>query len=199
MGEEKIHSAQELLLQQQTVGVLNSKAKDIGQNFYHYTRIDAVKDILRGDERGNRFFFARNISVMNDTNEAKLHEDTGKKVHSFCTCSSKHEKIPLWYLYSGICGNGARLGFSPGRMLKFIKSIQVVYPVMDKEVDYDHPLHIHKDFDLECGWVFYLMNGNNRVCIATTFTRWKSQIRMFSNTAILLRIIHGNMKRNFVL
>ena len=155
--------AEELFLKNQTAEILSSKAKDLGKNFYHYTRAENVKKILNGDSNGNHFFFVRNISGMNDLNEAKLHEKDGKKIHSFCTCCSKHEKIPLWYLYSGICGNGARLGFTPGRMLRFLKSIAVIYPVENGKANYAAPLHIDTDFELQCGWIYYLMDGNNRV------------------------------------
>ena len=152
-----------LFLRCQTDEILRSKAKDLGKSFYHYTQAQTVKKILQADSIGNHFFFVRNISGMNDLNEAKLHEKNGNKIHSFCTCCSKHEKIPLWYLYSGICGNGARLGFSPGRMLRFLQSISVVYPVENGQVNYALPLHKGEDFQLHCGWVYYLLDGNNRV------------------------------------
>ena len=163
MDTEKIFPAEELFLRSQTEEILCSKAKDLGKNFYHYTQANNVRKILHGDSKGNHFFFVRNISSMNDLNEAKLHQENGNKIHSFCTCCSKHEKIPLWYLYSGICGNGARLGFTPGRMLSFLKSIQMVYPVEDGTVNYAVPLHRGEGFELQCGWVYYLMDGGNRV------------------------------------
>lgn len=131
--------------------------------FYHYTTTDSLVKILTKDEKGNCFFFVRNISEMNDISESELHKVDGKKIHSFCTCCSRHEKIPLWYLYSGICGRGSRIKFTPANMLKFLNSINVVYPVIDNKVDYSNPLtRKNNDFNLLCGWVYY-MDGNREV------------------------------------
>lgn len=158
-----IHTFSEIAKLNQTEEILKYKAKDIDKNFYHYTTSNSLRDILTADDKGNRFFFVRNIKEMNDLNEAELHKSEGDKIHSFCTCCTKYEKIPLWYLYSGICGNGARLGITPGKMLKFLNSIKTVYPVITGKVDYSKPLLIETDFDMMCGWVYYVMDGNNRV------------------------------------
>lgn len=169
MVDEKVYTADEIFQLNQTDRIMKSKAKDINKNFYHYTTVDSINKILSGDEYGNRFIFVRNIAKMNDLNEAEIHKSNGNKIHSFCTCCTKHEKIPLWYLYSGICGNGARLGFTPGKMLKFLNSIETVYPVVNGKADYSSPLKNGTDFELMCGWVFYLMDGNNRVMYRNKF------------------------------
>lgn len=163
MSVEKIYTADEIFNLNKTDQIISSKAKDIESNFYHYTTISNVDKILSGDDKGNRFIFASNLLQMNDRNEAERHKLNGDKIHSFCLCCTKHEKIPLWYLYSGICGNGARLGFTPGKMLKFISNIDCVYPVKNGKVDYGIPLKKNVDFELQCGWVYYLMDGNNRI------------------------------------
>lgn len=162
-SNEKIYNIEEIFALNQTDKILKSKAKEIDKNFYHYTKLNAVDDILFGDENNNKFFFVRNIDSMNDVDEKELHKKNAKKIHSFCTCCTKYEKIPLWYLYSGISGKGARIGFTPGKMIKFLNSITCVYPVNDNKVDYVHPLKIEKDFELKCGWVYYLMGGNTHV------------------------------------
>lgn len=159
----KTYAYEEIFSFNNTEKILASKAEEIKKNFYHYTSYESLRKILTGDDQGNHFFFVRSISEMNDRNEAKLHLDDGDKIHSFCTCCTKHEKIPLWYLYSGICGRGVRLGITPGKMLKFLRDIELVYPVAGGKVDYSSPLRIHNDFDLLCGWVYYLMDGNNRI------------------------------------
>jgi hypothetical protein len=109
-----------ILINNQTNDILKRSAQEIGKKFYHHTTKESVFNILRPDEKGNRFFFLRNILEMNDRDESKLHKTNGKKIHSFCTCCTKYEKIPLWYMYSGICGDGARIGITPGKMLNFI-------------------------------------------------------------------------------
>ena len=169
MVTNRKYVAYEILSFNQTERIMGSSAKELGKNFYHYTTVDSVNKILTCDENGNCFFFIRNIEQMNDLNEAELHKSESNKIHSFCTCCTSHEKIPLWYLYSGICGNGARLGFTPGKMIKFLKSIKVVYPVVDNKVDYSNQLKINADFELSCGWIYYLMDGNNRVLYRNKF------------------------------
>lgn len=163
MDTQKTYTCAELFSLNQTEQILTSKAEDIKKNFYHYTTFENLQKILTGDNQGNHFFFVRSINDMNDRNEARWHQEDGDKIHSFCTCCTKHEKIPLWYLYSGICGRGVRLGITPGKMLKFLRDIELVYPVIGGKVDYSTPLRIHNDFDLLCGWVYYLMDGNNRI------------------------------------
>lgn len=163
MRTDNVYEVEDILFQNQTEQILGSKARQIGKNFYHYTRVENVLKILSGDESGNCFFHISNLLCMNDVNEATLHRENGDHIHSFCLCCSKHEKIPLWYLYSGICGKGARIGFTPGKMLQFLRSIDTVYPVVGGQPDYEKPLKIHRDFEMQCGWVYYLMDGRNRV------------------------------------
>ena len=169
MATEKVYTHEEIFALNQTDQIMKSKAKEIGKNFYHYTTVNSVDGILAGDGYGNHFIFVRNITKMNDLNEAEWHKDDGDRIHSFCTCCTRHEKIPLWYLYSGIRGNGARLGFTPGKMIEFLNSIKVAYPVEKGKVDYSKMLKINEDFELLCGWVYYLMDGNNRIMHKNTF------------------------------
>ena len=115
--EEKVYEVAEIFSLNQTNEIMKSKARDVGKGFYHYTTTEKLEKILAKDERGNRFLFASNFKEMNDKKEETWHKTTGDRIHSFCTCCTRHEKIPLWYIYSGICGNGVRIGFTPGKML----------------------------------------------------------------------------------
>ena len=163
MGTKQKYAAAELFSFNNTQQILESKANEFNKKFYHYTTVDKLLRILKADQAGRCFFFCSSIAGMNDESEIRLHKEDGRKIHSFCTCYANHEKIPLWYLYSGICGNGARIGFPPGKMLRFLRSIEAVYPVDGDQINYSTPLKIEKDFSLDCGWVFYLMDGNNRI------------------------------------
>ena len=163
MEEKKIWEAKEVFSRNNTQQILKSKAGDFDKKFYHYTTVDKLMAILKGDKNGDCFLFCRSIAAMNDESEKKWHKEKSKKIHSFCVCYANHEKIPLWYLYSGICGNGARIGFPPGKMLALLRSIDTIYPVIGGQIDYATPLKKEEDFSLDCGWVFYLMDGNNRI------------------------------------
>lgn len=164
----KIYTAEELFSLNQTDEILQSKAKKLNKHFYHYTTIDSANNILFGDERGNHFFFMSNLINMNDLNESKLHDENGNRLHCFCSCCTDSEKIPLWYLYSGICGNGVRLGFTAGKMINFLNSINVIYPVKNNKTIYTKPLKINEDFDMSCGWIFYLDNDKCKVIYKNT-------------------------------
>lgn len=92
---------------------------------------------------------------MNDISEKDFHEEEADNIFLFCLCNSKSEKIPMWYLYSGICGKGARLTFTPSVLLALWRSIKEVYVVENGEVNKNRRLKNVEDFDLKCGWVYY--------------------------------------------
>ena len=124
---------------------LPEKTKEFsGYTFWHYTSLNTADLILQ-----NKCMHIRNLSVMNDIDEAELHKNDKDFIHCLCWCNSNTEKIPMWYLYSGISGQGVSFGLTPSVMLTFIKSIKTI-TTPDK-----HTLCIDKDFDLDYGWVFY--------------------------------------------
>ena len=126
--------------------VLPEKAKDFSNSsFWYYTSISTADKIL-----ANKCIYISNLAGMNDLDEAQLHEEDKEFVHCLCLCNSNTEKIPMWYLYAGITGQGISLGFSPSIMLELIKSINTL-TTPDKSVI----LQKGVDFDLDCGWVFY--------------------------------------------
>ncbi len=126
---------------------LSGKAKRFSSYaFWYYSSLDTVNKILL-----SKSFYVSNLALMNDKDEIDLHPDTKEIIHSLCFCNSASEKIPMWYLYSGIAGNGAAIGLSPATMLKFIRSIEYVYTIGENE----QKLLIGKDIELQYGWIFY--------------------------------------------
>lgn len=122
--------------------------------FWNYTSIGNLNKIL---ESG--YFFASNLAIMNDKNEKELHLNNSESVHALCFCNSNTEKIPMWYLYSGITGKGCALGVTPAKMRDWLRTIKEVYVVVgegkEKKADTEQVLSVGKDVSLECGWVFY--------------------------------------------
>lgn len=143
MGSINISSAE---LMNENCPKLPAKAADFSKHsFWYYTSLHTADLILK-----NKCIYISNLSLMNDIDEATLHNCDKEYVHCFCLCNSDTEKIPMWYLYAGITGKGVSLGFSPSTMLAFINSIKTVTTpdqtvVLTKDVD----------FDLDYGWVFY--------------------------------------------
>ena len=133
---------------------LEGKAGDFsGYTFWQYTNADAICKILEGS-----CFWISNISDMNDMREADLHAAEKEYVFIQCFCNSDTEKIPMWYLYGGIIGRGASIGFTPGVMMNYIRSIKYVTELVeDSNGDFvlGDKLFIGTDFELQTGWVFY--------------------------------------------
>lgn len=71
--------------------------------FFHYTTISAVNSILRGHS-----FWVGCIADCNDDLD-KAQFDSPKEFYSLCFSTGVNENLPLWYLYSGIDGMGARI------------------------------------------------------------------------------------------
>lgn len=137
-------SSRELI--EQNPVVPPSKAKDFASaDFWYYTRLSTLDKILDG-----KCVYVSNLEGMNDKDEELLHNSEKEFIHCFCLCNSGSEKIPMWYLYSGISGQGAALGFTPSIILRLISSIETVSTPDNKTV-----LYKDKDFDLSYGWVFY--------------------------------------------
>lgn len=121
-------------------------------SFYYHTRLDTAIRILSGDKI---VFFISPISNMNDENEKHLHEKEKTSTYILCFSHIRTESIPMWYLYSGITGEGARIGFTPARMKDILNSAIELYPVYGKKMNSSKPLHFGNDYSLEYGWVFY--------------------------------------------
>ena len=135
--------------------VLDGKASDFSDyTFWQYTSVESIGYILSGD-----CFWVNNISGMNDLHEAELHENEKQDVFIQCFCNSDTEKIPMWYLYGGIVGKGASIGFTPAVMRDYIRSIKYVTElVFDKNTNRFIPgerFEVGRDFELQTGWVFY--------------------------------------------
>lgn len=127
-------------------------AKDFCKySFWQYTRLELADLILSGSS-----FRVSNLKNMNDLDEADLHDENREHVFALCFCNSDTEKIPMWYLYSGLAGKGAALGITPGKMLKLIASIQTVYGTkLDQKKEEGVPLNVGTDVELRFGWVYY--------------------------------------------
>lgn len=143
-------SSKELL--SQNAIPLPKYAKDFSHySFWQYTRLESADLIL-----ASKSFRISNLNGMNDLDEAKQHETDRHRVFALCFCNSDTEKIPMWYLYSGIAGKGAAIGFTPAKMLKWIQSITEVRGVKaGQKKNEGDILTVGKDVQFEYGWVYY--------------------------------------------
>lgn len=140
-------------LKEHLTATLNGRASDFAKaDFWHYTSLENAKLILDGDTPG---FLASSLALMNDLDERQMHENEKKRVFSLCFCNTKMEKIPMWYMYSDLDGEGVALGFTPGKMRDFINSIERVYPFAKGKVNKKKPLRKGVDFEIQAGWIAY--------------------------------------------
>lgn len=120
--------------------------------FWYYSSYSTVNKILLGKQ-----IYIRSIDRLNDIDEKNLHKDDCNKVYCLCFCNSKTEKIPMWYLYSGITGQGAAIGITSSQMKKLIESIEFITDPNSGE-----KLEKGEDFDIEYGWIYYRRSDNNQ-------------------------------------
>lgn len=121
-------------------------------DFWHYTSVENAKKIAYGEISG---FYVSSIETMNDIDEAELHKDDADRVFSLCFCNTKKEKIPMWYMYSGLEGKGVSLGITPKRMQRLISSISTVFPIKNGEILNREKFVNGRDFEVRAGWIAY--------------------------------------------
>lgn len=77
-------------------------------NYYHYTSLENVDKML-----SNKQIRLTALSkTANDNIEKALYIKYGNNLFSLCFSTGTSESLPLWYLYSGIDGKGARIEIS---------------------------------------------------------------------------------------
>lgn len=134
---------------------LNTNVKDSPlkyKNFYHYSSLSNIDSIIKGKE-----IWFSNINKANNLEEKHLHKNDEKQIYIFCLCDSNTEKIPLWYMYSGIKGEGLALKITPGILLSILRNIKILH------TDKDTILYKDKDFELKYGWIFYENKGKRSI------------------------------------
>ncbi len=127
-------------------------AKDFSKtSFWQYTRLTTADLILSSCS-----FRVSNLNGMNDLDEARHHEKERERVFALCFCNSNTEKIPMWYLYSGLTGKGAALGLTPSVMLNWLESIKTVRGVRSGQSKEEGTLlEIGPAVEMRYGWVYY--------------------------------------------
>lgn len=131
--------------------------EEVGESssdFYYFTTVDSLEKILNCD--GENYILVSPISKMNDLHERELHIKDGDSAYGLCFCNSDMDNIPMWYLYGGISGKGARMKITSRKMKDLISDIEFVYAVNNFKLG--EKLYRYRDFDLEFGWIFYREN-----------------------------------------
>ena len=180
----------------------SSLIKGERQKFYYYTQKSTACKILNGsaDGRIKPHFRISSLAEMNDEQECAWHEKEKNSVYALCFSHTDSESIPMWYLYSGISGEGIRIGITPLKMEEFIKRIHIVFPIYSGRIDMNRPLYLDEDFTLEYGWVYYL--GHKNIAYRnTTYERQEADddlaLEKFKNNNFFAKDYEWNYEKEF--
>lgn len=120
-----------------------------GTKFCHYTTLDNARKIINSE-----YIYWNQLCCMNDIDENELHTDENNQIFIASFCHSEAKSIPLFYLYSGIDGQGCRIEFTDSKLRNVVKSPSI-YPVNEKlcklKKKYDKC-----EYEIYAGWVHYI-------------------------------------------
>lgn len=85
------------------------------KNYCYYSSLYGIDKIL-----DSRFFWMTPLQNCNDLEEPSHNGNKDKKIFCLCFSATFSENLPMWYLYGGINGKGARLTFPQKAFKKFI-------------------------------------------------------------------------------
>ena len=89
--------------------------------FYHYTSLGAINAIL-----SNRTFRISNVKRFNDKKDSEQFGENKDVFFSMCFSTGQNENLSLWYLYSGIHGNGGRIRISQATIKKILENSEFI-------------------------------------------------------------------------
>lgn len=169
-----------------------NEVEKTSSGFYHYTTLQAAKNILSEDDKN--YIWVSPISRMNDLHERELHARTGKNVFCLCLCNSEIDNIPMWYLYSGISGQGVRIGITAKRMHSLLQNIKSIYAVENNQIG--RKLELGVDFDLEYGWIYY-RNADKLVKYRNQYYTLADSLAEFERDNYLVKDMEWNYEKEF--
>lgn len=139
---------------------LKGLAKDFSkQSFWHYTKAQNLPKIFNPGEK-DYTFLCNNLTQMNDLTERS--RTNARNVFVFCFCNTESEKIPMWYLYGSLTGNGIAIGFTPSKMLEFLNSINYVYGTRTIDNATSSEKIPINTLDIKYGWIYYVKYERNK-------------------------------------
>ena len=97
-------------------------------HYFHYTNLGSIEKILEG-----KSFRISNVQVFNDQKERKVFGSEEHLYFSLCFSTGINENLPLWYLYSGLKGDGGRVGFTKSSIRKLIENSEYELIQLDED------------------------------------------------------------------
>lgn len=160
--------------------------------FCYFTTVNTAEKILSdGDEN---CIWVSPINRMNDLHESEMHPVNGDSVYGLCFCNSEMDNIPMWYLYGGINGRGARIKITAKKMQTFIENIDYVYAIKDGKKR--EKLYKERDFSVECGWIFY-REDRHRIKYRDTYYSLLNSLDEFERNNFFVKDIEWKYEKEF--
>lgn len=141
-------------------------------NFFHYTTVEKLEKIFSD----NSFLLTR-VGYSNDP-----MEEISKDVYAyhFCLSTGVNENLPLWYLYSGVDGKGARISLTKSKMYKLISEGMYTLVEFDSDVvenGFQLSLNEETDYDLQFQDVVYVKENDKFVDLKYNTMTNRNKIR----------------------
>lgn len=89
-------------------------------NYYHYTKLETIKHIF---QKKSIFLTQLKRDAAGDITGNDKQDVYPENVFTLCFATGTSESLPLWYLYSGIDGKGARIGIKKATFAKWINNL----------------------------------------------------------------------------
>ena len=123
--------------------------------YYHYTTLEKANSILDS----KKLWLTPLSESANDLVERETYKRIGRRCFSACFSTGTSENLPLWYLYSGVDGRGARIGFNKRCFRKLLNSAAFLLSEYDskerKLIGKPVPLN-QEDFKFVCRDILYI-------------------------------------------
>lgn len=114
--------------------------------YFYYTTLNTMDRIL-GEEG---VLWLTSVSGFNDEKDTEQFGEQERYSFALCLSTEKGENLPLWYLYAGADGCGARLRMTPGSLRKMFEGSECSL-VREKQEKGEEEWKTEKSFNLERG------------------------------------------------
>ena len=125
-------------------------------NYFHYTTLERANSILEA----KCFKLMPLYRSSNDLVERDTYSNSDVGLFSLCFSTGISENLPLWYLYSGIDGKGARIGIKRKSFEKLINNARVSLVELEKDYPYKERLESKElkpeEYSLICRDILYI-------------------------------------------
>ena len=167
------------------------RGREYGHSYYfYYAGLGGIEGIL-----GSRSFWINSFDSFNDKKEATRITNP-KSSFALCFSTGLNENLPLWYLYSGLSGEGGRIWMKKAGIRKLLDSAK--YELREKGENRKPtgpciPLEVDKDISVTFGDVVYY-GESNKTCLDLKYNTMTNHIFPLSEKHHLLNMMEGFTK-----